>query len=485
MQPHPDIAEVSALETPLPGTEAAAALPEQPGHSTASEGRVPLSTIVFYGMPAVALGFMGALVALYILKFATDTLGIAPAVFGTIFAIAKIWDGVSDPLAGYLSDRTTSRMGRRRPWILAGALPLGLAFLALWSPPAGIEGSALTLWVGASIVVFYTMFTVVSVPHLALGAELTLDYHERSRVFGGRAIFDFTGFLLAAVAMATLESASDERAMASLVAGVLAIAAVVLIAFSVSGLRERKEFAGRGAHRIDHAVLDVLRNRHALLLLSVFFLDTLGFSCMMVLFPFVAEYMTPSGGGSAGLYFGVVIAVALLSFPLWFPLSRRFGKRDPWIAANIIKCMVFASMFFMDGTSAVPIWLTIIAMGAVQPAGMILAPSIKADVIDLDEYRTGQRKEGAYVATWNLASKLATGIAILVAGFALEAIGFESGMDPGAESAQMIRALFAGMPLIMHLLGLVLLFRFHLDADEHARIRAVLDAAQAQRQAAS
>jgi GPH family glycoside/pentoside/hexuronide:cation symporter len=485
VQAEPDIVvEAAALEAPLPGMEATE-VPDWAEHPTSSEGaRVPIATLVAYGLPAVALGFMGALVALYILKFATDTLLIAPAVFGSIFAIAKLWDGISDPLAGYLSDRTQTRMGRRRPWILAGALPLGLVFVALWSPPPDMEGTALTIWLGASIILFYTMFTVVAVPHMALGAELTLDYHERSRVFGSRALFDFAGFMLAAGAMGLLESADDERAMATLVSSVLAVLAVALIGLSVSSLRERAEFAGRGAHRIDHAVLDVLRNPHALLLLTVFFLDTLGFSSMMVLFPFVAEYMTPSGGGSAALYFGVVMGVAILSFPLWFPLSRRYGKRNPWIAANIVKCGVFAGMFFMDGTSAVPIWITVIAMGAVQPAGMILAPSIKADVIDYDEYKTGQRKEGAYFATWNLASKLATGIAIFVAGFALQIVGFTPDAEQTEESIMLVRSLFAGFPFILHLIGVFILFRFSLDATEHARVRAALDAAAAQRSGA-
>lgn len=425
-------------------------------------------------MPAIALGFMGALVALYILKFATDTLLIAPAVFGSIFAAAKIWDAVSDPIAGYLSDATKLRMGRRRPWMLAGALPLGLVFMALWSPPAALDGTSLTIWVGASIVLFYTMFTIVSVPHYALGAELTLDYHGRSRVFAGRAFFDFAGFLLAAGAMGMLESASDERAMGGLVSTVLAVAGVALVGISVSKIRERPEFAGRGAHRIDRAMIDVVRNPYALLLLAVFFLDTLGFSCMMVLFPYVTDYVMP-GSTNAAVYFGAVIAFAFLSFPIWTPLSRRFGKRNPWIAANLIKCVAFASLYFMDQTSTALTWVVVVLMGVVQPAGMILAPSIKADVIDYDEFNTGERKEGAYFASWNLASKLATGIAIFVAGLALQAIGFQPNVDQSEESLILIRALFAGFPLVLHLVAVALLLRFRLDEREHARVRALLD----------
>ena len=176
---------------------------------------------------------------------------------------------------------------------------------------------------------------------------------------------------------------------------------------SVSRLRERPEFKGRGARRIDHAIRDVVRNPYALILLAVFFLDTLGFSCMMVLFPYLTDYVMP-GDTPAALYFGTVMLVAVVSFPAWVPLSRRFGKLNPWIAANIVKCITFASLYFADFSNTVVAWIMVAFIGAIQPAGMILAPSIKADIIDHDEYQTGQRKEGAYFASWNFASKAAT-----------------------------------------------------------------------------
>ena len=318
------------------------------------------------------------------------------------------------------------------------------------------------------------MYTLVAVPHLALGAELSLHYHERSRVFASRALFDFTGFLLAAGAMGLLESAEDERAMGTLVSCVLGAVAIVLMWASVAKLRERPQFAGRGAHRIDHAIADVIRNRYALILLAVFFLDTLGFGCMMVLFPYVTDYVIP-GDATAALYFGTVMLIAVVSFPMWLPLSRRFGKRNPWIAANLVKCLAFALLYFMDASNPTVTWLVIALIGVAQPAGMILAPSIKADIIDVDEYETGERKEGAYFASWNLASKTATGIAIFLSSLALQAIGFEPNMQQTEQSTNLILALYAGLPFGTHLIGVMLLLRFRLDEREHGRIRAALD----------
>ena len=112
----------------------------------AREERVPLGTIVIYALPGAGIGFTWFLLSVYLMKFATDVLLIAPGVMGLLFGLSRIWDAVSDPLAGYLSDRTHSRLGRRRSWLLAAALPLAAGILMLWSPPASLSGTSLTVW---------------------------------------------------------------------------------------------------------------------------------------------------------------------------------------------------------------------------------------------------------------------------------------------------------------------------------------------------
>ena len=123
------------------------------------------------------------LVNFYLLKFSTDVLLIAPAVVGTMLLLARFWDAITDPLAGWLSDRTHTRLGRRRPWLLGAALPFAASVVMLWSPPADLEETALIAWVGVAILLFYTAYTAVRIPHLAFAAELDRGYHERTRVF--------------------------------------------------------------------------------------------------------------------------------------------------------------------------------------------------------------------------------------------------------------------------------------------------------------
>ena len=148
-----------------------------------SEERVPLGRVLVYASPLVGVFLANSLVGIYLLKFATDVLYLAPALVGAIFLLGRVWDAVSDPLVGFLTDRTRSRLGRRRPWFLASALPVGLTIVAVWAPPPDLEGPALVAWFTLAVLLFYTAFTAFRVPHQAMAAELSRGYHDRTRVF--------------------------------------------------------------------------------------------------------------------------------------------------------------------------------------------------------------------------------------------------------------------------------------------------------------
>ena len=125
-----------------------------------------LGTTIAYGMPGLGAGYMYLLMSLYVMKFSTDVLLIAPAVVGIIFSISRIWDAVSDPIAGYLSDRTTFKFGRRRTWMLISFIQFRLDFLAVFSPPESV-GQSLDLWMMIAILSFYSAITLLNVPHMA------------------------------------------------------------------------------------------------------------------------------------------------------------------------------------------------------------------------------------------------------------------------------------------------------------------------------
>ena len=153
---------------------------------------------------------MFMLLSIYVLKYATDVLLIAPAVMGFIFGSARIWDAFTDPVVGYLSDRTRSRMGRRRIWLAGSIIPAALFYIMLYASPVGISPNNAAVWMGIAVFGFYTAMTAVSVPHLSLGAEATQDSYSRNKLFGMRHAMIGVGSILALVCLLYTSDAADE-----------------------------------------------------------------------------------------------------------------------------------------------------------------------------------------------------------------------------------------------------------------------------------
>lgn len=441
--------------------------------------RLPLVTILTYCLPTLGAGYMFLLVGLYLMKFATDVLLVPPAAMGAIFGLSRIWDAVSDPIAGYLSDRTRTRMGRRRPWLLVSAFPIGLAFVMAFGPPTSLSGTALTLWMGLGVFGFYSAMTIFIVPHLSLGAELTTDYHDRNRIFGIRHASWTVGSILSLVGMAVLlgaerGGAQSSRAAAFDLALLAAGVTVGLVAFAAIKLRERPEFQGRGGKHPWNAFRDVWKNPHARLLLIVTLIENLGAATIGILTLYVAQYVvgTPR---LAPVFILCYMVPSFASVPLWLPLARRYGKKTIWTCSMIGTALSFGGMFFLTEGSVILISVLAFAAGTAAGAGGTIGPSVQSDVIDWDEHQTGQRKEGAYFAAWNFVFKASFGLTLMLTGFVLQVSGFVPNQVQTEGVKTAILSLYALYPLVCFLVGAALFSRFDLNESEHAEIRRSLD----------
>ena len=211
---------------------------------------IPWSTVFAYGAPGVGAGYMFLLLSLYVMKFSTDVLLIAPAVMGVIFSASRVWDAAADPIVGYLSDRTKHPMGRRRIWMLASVIPTCATFVMLFSPPTSLGTFGLSIWMAIGVIGFYSAITLFAVPHLSLGAEMTTNYHERSRLFGLRHAAFTLGSILALASMQIFINAEAKgpeatRAAAEWISWLASGLMFGMVLFAVVKLRERAEFQGR------------------------------------------------------------------------------------------------------------------------------------------------------------------------------------------------------------------------------------------------
>jgi len=434
------------------------------------------TTIGLYGFPTIAVQFIYMLVMVMYMNFATDVLLIAPAVMGAIFFASKLWDAVSDPVVGFLSDRTRSRLGRRRSWMLGSALPVAAFGLMMWAPPDGLSPTLLTLWVGVAIFGFYTTYTTFYVPQLALGAELSFKVQERNRLYGSRQIGSAIGLLLAfSLGAPLLEHHETARATAVDLGWAAGVACLLSISIATLLLpREPIGSEGRGGRNLFTAMRDVARNPHARILLFVFFIESFGVGGTSVMAPYVVKYVIKLEG-ILGIVLMAYVVPTALSIPVWVWLAQHFERHKLWMISMGMSAIGYASLIFLDeGRLGVMLFCSVMC-GTGSGCGATLGQAIKADVIDYDEYVTGERKEGSYFALWAFVSKLASGLMIALVGFALSWSGYAENTEQPESIVNVMLLLNGGIPFLCFAVGIAVFTRFRLDSREHQRIRDEID----------
>jgi Na+/melibiose symporter-like transporter len=432
---------------------------------------LPWTTVLAYGLPACAIAGPLNFIQFYLLNFATDVLLLAPATVGALLASARVWDALSDPLAGYWSDRTRSRLGRRRPWMFAAAPALALAFAMLWRPPIAASTGPMLAWIGIWLLVFTTAATGWSIPHSALGAELSGAAHVRRRIFGLRFACAIAGIAGAFAAMQSVVNSPEPRAAAANLAGAGALVMAVLLLVPPLAMRERAGHLGRGATHPLLAARDVVANPQARRLLGVWFVDQIGLSAQGAVAPFMAIYVLQRPD-LVGVLPACFIVPMILSVPFWIRVAGRYGSRGTWSAAMFGAALAYLPLFGLRA-DAFPMAAALLGCaGFFSGSSGPLAPALLAAAIDEDAARTRQRKEGVYFAAWNFAEKCSGALVVLSLGAALQLAGFEPNTQQGPAADLAIRACLSLLPAGMFALGAMLLRRLALTEAVSAPVRA-------------
>lgn len=431
---------------------------------------LPRGVLVAYAAPGAA--FMGCNIAIsvWLMKHATDVLLIAPAVIGLLFLAARLWDAISDPLAGYWSDRTQARLGRRRTWLIAAAPLSALTLVMVWSPPGSLDGPALVLWVALALLMWETASTGFYIPYQALGLELTTRHHERTRVFAWRHAISMFGYGAGMGVVYWVRTSELPRTAAFEAAMVSGLVFLVATWGALPWLRERASHQGRGAVQVRRAFRDVFANPHARVLFVVFGIEMFGMGIVSTFAPYVMEDVVQRPDLLEVLLASWMVPQFLFA-PAWVPLSRRFGKRRLWLCGLALTAVGFGGQVFLaPGDWQIVVGLVFL-IGVGSGIGNVMSPSVQADVVDYDELQSGERKEGAYVAVWNFVRKAGMAFAAGAGGMALSAAGYEGAAEVQSETVQTtIRWVASLLPALLYGVALLLLLRFSLDEAAHARI---------------
>ncbi len=329
--------------------------------------RVPFGLKLAFGAPTFAGAAMAIPIAIHLNKFYADVVLVPLAYLGIAIAVARAFDAITDPVMGWLSDRTRTRWGRRRPYLAIGAPLCALAFWALFSPPAHLSGTQAVAWFAATFALYYLFHTVYMIPHFALGPELTLDYHERSTLYGVREACLVLGTVCAALVPGFLTAQlGDEREALSLFAAIFGGLLVVLYGWLVVRVRERPEFARREPNPLVPGVRRALRNRPFVILLGSSLAGAVPGVLAGTLIPFFNAYVIQPDDPVRWLsiFLATYFGSAFVTLPLWVWAARRYGKRPLWLLSFAVTISGSGLAFFMGPGDAVPFLLLLSWAGA-------------------------------------------------------------------------------------------------------------------------
>jgi GPH family glycoside/pentoside/hexuronide:cation symporter len=406
---------------------------------------------------------------------------------GVAIFLGKTWDYINDPIIGYISDRTRTRWGRRRPFLLFGAVPFGLAFALVWWKPPIQRDIFLAVYYALAYMVFDTAASFVYMPYFALTPELSSGYDERTSITSFRMFFSIFGSLIAfSIPEIIVGSFTPENSHRVLVMGVtfgLASAAPLFLTFL--GTRERKDHMVQEQPRILDALRSVRRNPSALWGFGIYLSTWIAMQIIeFILFFFVKYCVRRESQGS--LILGSIFIMAILTLPLWNWVARRMNKRSAYIVGTVFWIVVQLVIITLGaGTPLVHILVLCALAGIGVAAAHVLPWSILPDAIEWDELQTGKRNEGVFYSMVTLSYKVATSIAILLVGLLLEAFGYQPNVAIQQPRAELSIRLIAGpIPAVLLCLGILCAVFYPLSREQYHRIVRELETRRARKNAA-
>ena len=449
---------------------------------SATDKPIPRHRLILFGLPEYAI-YLGSIpVGLYIpLVYAKD-FGLELADVGLILMLARISDVVTDPLIGYLSDRTQGRFGRRKPWMAGGALLMMASAFMLFNPPGGVSNAYLLVW----SVGLWLGWTLINIPYYAWGAELSDSYHERTRITGWRQVFAFLGNVSV---LATPVIAGELTGYGALpregltIIGSMALVALpVMITATLATVPERRDLKPAHSPLLKNAGA-MLRNGSFLLLFFGFLLQSLGTGWGSATFMLFATYVVEAEAQTQAILLGYYGA-NLVSLPFWIAIAQRIGKKRTWIAGGVLFVFVTPLFLFLDGGDLGWFFLILALYGIAGGNFHAISMSMKADVIEIASRRSGEDIAGSYIAVWSLGQKMVGALALGLALPLLQFLGFAADDNNSLESIRMLAYVYVLPPWLFYFLAVVVIWRYPISAPRLARIRARFDRRDARRASA-
>ena len=437
------------------------------------QDRLDRRTKLIYGFGDTGFSLTTTIIAAYFAIFLTDVVGIAPGVAAIAIFAGRSWDYINDPLIGHISDRTRSRWGRRRPFLLFGALPFALAFLLLWLRPPFESQVALAIYYAIAYVLFDSAATFVYMPYYALTPELTSNYDERTGLTTFRMFFSILGSLIAfTIPLMIIGSFNPQNAGRVLLMGaIFALASALPLLIVFFGTRERPEFLKLEQPGLGESLKAAAKNRPFIFGMVIFLLTWVSIDILQTTLLYFLKYVVQREADS-DLIMAVIFVTAMLVLPFWEFASRKWNKRKAYAAGIAFWAVVQIVLISLNASAALPLILFLCVLAGIGvSAAHVLPWSILPDAIEWDEWQTGERHEGMFYSLVTLAQKVASSVAIPLILLILQVTGYvptSAVQPPGALLG--IRLAIGPIPALLLACGIAFAIFYPLDRESHQRI---------------
>ena len=468
-------------------------------HKTALKDRIPNGQKFAYGLGSIVNNLLGGAIG-YMSIVLNVGLGINPALVGTLQAIPRLTDALTDPVMGYISDNTRSKYGRRRPYIFVGAIFVGLVFALMWQLPEGYSEMFYFWFFLIGSIIFYLFYTMFATPWVALGYELTSDYHERTRLMG---VMNFMGQFAWISLPWFYAIMENDRLFSDSVQGARTLAIIIGVFVAILGIMPaiftRERFVDQGGKaKVKTKLLDGLKNNISLffkglvvtlkrveflkLCAGTFFLFN-GIMLVGAFSSYITIFYVCGGDNDLGAkymgLFGTITTISTLAAIVvvtW--ISAKIGKRRTFIIATSMTMIGSILKWFCYDPIApwkvlIPAPLIAVGMGAL----FTLMGSMIADVCDLDELETGERREGMFGSIYWWMVKLGMALAFGLSGFLLNATGFVVDFGGAQTSSTFLwmRLVDVGIPAIAALIAIFSVASYKITEERSYEIRSELE----------
>jgi len=441
--------------------------------------RLSRATKLLYGSGDIGFSLTSTILGAYFAIFLTDVVGLAPGAAAIAIFVGRSWDYINDPIIGHISDRTRTRWGRRRPFLLFGAVPFGLAFSMLWWRPPFSGQAALVAYYAVSYLLFDTAATFAYMPYFALTPELTPDYDERTALTSYRMFFSIFGSLVAftipLLIIGEFRPGSADRVRT--MGWIFAAVSVLPLLLTFFGTREQERYMTFEQPSLKASLRAAARNRPFRFSAGLFLLTWVSISILESTLLFFVKYVVQREAQN-DVIMATIFITAIFALPFWEYASRRWDKKRAYIAGIAFWAVVqLCIMSLGPGTGLALLLGLCVLAGIGVSAAHVLPWSIIPDAIEWDELQTGERHEGMFYSLVTLMQKVASSIALPLVLLLLEFTGYvPNAAEQPVSALTGIRLVVGPIPAVLLCAGIAFAWLYPLSRDRYGEVRQQLEA---------